>query len=86
MKEVEAVAKDKADDERLMRLMRDAPDNWPVTDDETCGILGVSRDTLFRMDKAGIGPKIIRLAKRRKARTVGSIRQLIAERAAAPSS
>ena len=62
----------------LLRLMRDAPDWMQVSDDETCQILGISRDTLFRMDRAGKGPPITRIAPRRKTRSIGGIRKLIA--------
>jgi hypothetical protein len=86
------VARDKADSDdqtsraALLLLLKDAPDWTPVSEDEYQKILGVSRDTTFRMDKAGIGAPIVRLSARRKARTIGGIRNFIAARTATPSS
>ena len=77
------MAQDNSDDQSkgrdLLRLMRDAPDWMQVSDAETCEILGISRDTLFRLDRAGKGPPITRITARRKTRSIGGIRKLIAD-------
>jgi hypothetical protein len=75
------VAQESDDQPRVHPLLsKDTPDWALVTDDETCEILRVSRDTLFRLDKAGLGPAVTRLSARRKARTIGAIRSFIAAR------
>jgi hypothetical protein len=56
------------------------PDYAVVPDKQTAVLLNVSQDTLDRLDRAGRGPKIVRLSPRRKGRTIGAIKKWLAER------
>jgi hypothetical protein len=51
------------------------PDWAVLTDQQTVALLGVSRDTLDRLDRAGDGPPRVNLSPRRRGRTVGGLRE-----------
>jgi len=60
------------------------PDWAILNDDEAARAIGVSKDTLQRLDRAGEGPAITRMSPRRRGRTVGAIKSWIGERTIAP--
>jgi predicted DNA-binding transcriptional regulator AlpA len=56
------------------------PDWAVLTDQQTVELLGVSRDTLKRLDRVGDGPPRVNLSPRRHGRTVGGLRKWIQRR------
>jgi predicted DNA-binding transcriptional regulator AlpA len=53
------------------------PDCAVLTDPQAAVLLGFSRDTLLRLDRAGDGPPRVKLSPRRHGRPVGGLRQWI---------
>lgn len=56
------------------------PDWGVLSDEQTTQVLNLSHDTLRRLDEAGEGPARVQLSPRRRGRTVGGIREWLAER------
>jgi predicted DNA-binding transcriptional regulator AlpA len=56
------------------------PDWAVLSDPQAAGLLGFSRDTLLRLDRAGDGPERVRLSPRRHGRTLGGLRKWIQQR------
>jgi hypothetical protein len=61
------------------------PDWAVLTDQQTTQLLGVSLDTLGRLDRAGDGPPRVKLSPRRHGRPVGGLRKWIQERVSTSS-
>ena len=56
------------------------PDWAVLSDTQTSQVLSLSHDTLRRLDEAGDAPGRVQLSPRRHGRTVGGIREWLAER------
>ena len=56
------------------------PDWAVLSDKQTSQVLSLSHDTLRRLDEVGEGPARVQLSPRRHGRTVGGIREWLAER------
>ena len=63
--------------------LRALPDWAVISDQRAAEILNLSLDTLWRLDRAGDGPPRVRLSPRRHGRTIGTLREWLAERTAA---
>jgi predicted DNA-binding transcriptional regulator AlpA len=71
---------------RNMPLGLVALPDWAVlTDQQTIELLGFSRDTLGRLDRAGDGPPRVRLSRRRHGRTIAGIREWLQRRTSLPA-
>jgi hypothetical protein len=54
---------------------------WGVlTNAQAARAMGISKDTLRRLDEAGQGPPIVRLSKRKQGRTIASLKAWTAAR------
>ena len=58
------------------------PDWAVISDRRAAEILDLSLDTLWRLDRAGDGPPRVRLSPRRHGRTIGTLRNWLAQRTA----
>jgi predicted DNA-binding transcriptional regulator AlpA len=58
------------------------PDWAVISDQRAAEILGLSLDTLWRLDRAGDGPPRVRLSPRRHGRAIGTLREWLAQRTA----
>jgi predicted DNA-binding transcriptional regulator AlpA len=58
----------------LATLPVNLPDELVLTDIQACAIIGVSEDTLLRLDQRGEGPQKVKLSDRRHGRTMRAIR------------
>jgi hypothetical protein len=56
------------------------PDWAVLSDKQASQVLNLSHDTLRRLDKSGEGPARVQLSPGRHGRTVGGIREWLAER------
>lgn len=56
------------------------PDWAVLSDPQAAVLLGFSRDTLLRLDRAGDGPPRVKLSPRRHGRPVGGLRKWIQQR------
>jgi hypothetical protein len=55
--------------------------DWSVASDfQAAKLMGISYDTLHRLDREGKGPPVVRLSERRQGRTIGSVKKWITER------
>jgi hypothetical protein len=67
----------------LLRQLSALPDWAVLTDQQTSQVLGLSVDTLRRLDRDRDGPPWVRLSPRRRGRPVGGLRQWIKQRLSA---
>jgi predicted DNA-binding transcriptional regulator AlpA len=67
-----------------LQLKLSALPDWAVlTDQQTSGVLGLSLDTLRRLDRGRDGPPRVKLSPRRHGRPVGELRKWIQKRVGA---
>ena len=64
----------------LLRQLAALPDWAVLTDRQTSQVLGLSVDTLRRLDRDREGPPWVKLSPRRRGRPVGGLRQWIERR------
>jgi hypothetical protein len=69
----------------LLRQLSALPDWAVLTDQQTSQVLGLSVDTLRRLDRDRDGPPWVRLSPRRRGRPVGGLRKWIKQRVSASS-
>ncbi len=67
----------------LLRQLSVLPDWAVLTDQQTSQVLGLSVDTLRRLDRDHDGPPWVRLSPRRRGRSVGGLRKWIKQRESA---
>ena len=67
----------------LLRQLGALPDWAVLTDQQTSQVLGLSVDTLRRLDRGHDGPPWVKLSPRRRGRPVGGLRKWIKQRASA---
>ena len=64
----------------LLRQLSALPDWAVLTDQQTSQVLGLSVDTLRRLDRDRDGPPWVKLSPRRRGRPVGELRKWIKQR------
>jgi hypothetical protein len=64
----------------LLRQLNALPDWAVLTDQQTSQLLGLSVDTLRRLDRDRDGPPWVKLSPRRRGRPVGGLRKWIERR------
>ena len=67
----------------LLRQLGALPDWAVLTDQQTSQVLGLSVDTLRRLDRGRNGPPWVKLSPRRRGRPVGGLRKWIKQRVSA---
>jgi hypothetical protein len=67
----------------LLRQLSALPDWAVLTDQQTSQVLGLSVDTLRRLDRDRDGPPWVKLSPRRRGRPVGGLRKWIKQRVSA---
>jgi hypothetical protein len=67
----------------LLRQLSALPDWAVLTDQQTSQVLGLSVDTLRRLDRGRNGPPWVKLSPRRRGRPVGGLRKWIKQRVSA---
>jgi hypothetical protein len=68
---------------KLLRQLSALPDWAVLTDQQTSQVLGLSVDTLRRLDRDRNGPPWVKLSPRRRGRPVGGLRKWIKQRVSA---
>lgn len=65
-------------------LLERLPPDAVLTDRQVCELLGISHDTLWRLERKGDAPPRIQLSARRHGRQLSEVRRWLAARAALP--
>jgi predicted DNA-binding transcriptional regulator AlpA len=68
----------------LDRLLTNLPPEAVLSDKQVCALAGISRDTLWRLERAGDAPARIQLSARRHGRQLSEVRRWLAARTATP--
>jgi predicted DNA-binding transcriptional regulator AlpA len=66
----------------MPNLLERLPPEAVLTDRQVCELLGISQDTLLRLERQGDAPRRVRLSPRRHGRQLADVRRWIAERTA----
>jgi hypothetical protein len=68
-----------------LMLLDELPSWAVISDAQALKLLGLSKDTLARLDKSGDGPPKVLLSPRRHGRPIGGLRAWLAKRTASPN-
>jgi predicted DNA-binding transcriptional regulator AlpA len=68
-----------------MSNLLDLPPEAVLTDKQVCELVGISQDTLWRLERKGDAPPRIQLSARRHGRRLADVRRWLAERTVKPA-
>ena len=68
----------------MTNLLDRLPPEAVLTDKQVCELVGISRDTLWRLERKGDAPARIQLSARRHGRQLSDVRRWLAARTASP--